>query len=769
MQPYGDGRRVRRKSTAPVEGASPALLGLYFVATAAALIKGLVQIYQIPENMRREGAVTDLTVGLLSNAALFFLIVIPVTLLGIYIALQILNYEMPDGPYLKAGGVAALPGVLLVFIVLLPPNPVLLVLMFLALIPLTVYVLYFTFGLDLPGTIVSWVFGAGGYIGGQLLAKLLVGLILAGMTMGRDGSSSANQSSAYRRSTPERSYSPPPPAPVEPVSVEDRAITELRRRVIEMTNRKLDYERRETLLVEFASIQKESAELKSRLGNDPVLAEVTALIPDLEKKIMAVPSQRPDPAIYVDMAAAHIWRLGVEQKALLDEEISFGAHKLSPLKQARLDLRSSERDRRGLVWTLADHRNAHISLSYIPRKNPRQKRPWLITRAFQIESAQADDLLAVYRPNGVSSVGMVNSIPFMRIADQASASEVRERFVQYLTLDGDRWLAITIECPAADAQAAESLEIMARTIRRSAPNEQPADPFAPHRVAARLMDSFEEAAVILKAHGPAAEACLIECLSSTDEIMRMRAAQVLGDVGGEKSVEALRAMLSGSGRDVPAVKAALRKLAPLEFDEVAEAIAILEGEDNFSIRQALAVLAKASADDRREKVAAALEGLLDSGNPVIYERELAGALKVWATNRTLVKLLPLLEENSFASARHLAMDVFAELKDPRSVYPIVQWILLDTRAASSALSKMGPVAEPEVLKLLGNPNPIARRAAASILEAVGTVKSVRPLMAATQDRDMIVAETAKISLAAVRERLAAATQPSTQPTEQPRP
>jgi len=76
---------------------------------------------------------------------------------------------------------------------------------------------------------------------------------------------------------------------------------------------------------------------------------------------------------------------------------------------------------------------------------------------------------------------------------------------------------------------------------------------------------------------------------------------------------------------------------------------------------------------------------------------------------------------------------------------------------------MGPVAEDEVVKILKEKDPIARKSAARILQDIGGQKSLLGLQRAAADpRDVSAAAAAKLALEVVRERVKQS-KPSSQP------
>jgi HEAT repeat protein len=264
---------------------------------------------------------------------------------------------------------------------------------------------------------------------------------------------------------------------------------------------------------------------------------------------------------------------------------------------------------------------------------------------------------------------------------------------------------------------------------------------------------------LLRQKGKAAEPAVIPQLKNADARAAQMAAAVLADIGTEKSVPALQEaakardpLLAGAARE------AIKKIQPETMDAVTEALLELEGGDVFKKREALDRLAKTPPDEaRREKVATVLEGLCVGREAFHLGDSLGDAMAVWAGKQTVPRLLALLDKNAAMHERHLGMQIFARIKDERTVLPIIRWIIYDTDNVTKTLIEMGPVAEPELIKTLKDPNPTARTAAARVLQEVGTVRSVATLKRASLDqRDPGAAAAARVALDVVSERVKAA-------------
>jgi hypothetical protein len=147
--------------------------------------------------------------------------------------------------------------------------------------------------------------------------------------------------------------------------------------------------------------------------------------------------------------------------------------------------------------------------------------------------------------------------------------------------------------------------------------------------------------------------------------------------------------------------------------------------------------------ERQAEVAKALDPLLDDEN---LRREALRALKIWATNDSVPKLLTLLSaEDRFM--RREAMQVLVGLKDPRVVTHLASSFADDDHStryeAARHLRAMGPAAESALWPHTTSSDWQAAMEACNVLKDIGTKRSLPALQLATQHENSSVQFAAK--------------------------
>jgi S1-C subfamily serine protease len=137
--------------------------------------------------------------------------------------------------------------------------------------------------------------------------------------------------------------------------------------------------------------------------------------------------------------------------------------------------------------------------------------------------------------------------------------------------------------------------------------------------------------------------------------------------------------------------------------------------------------------------------------PVVepFDREpLIRALGVWATAAEVPTLIQLLDSPE-THIRNVTLDALGKLRDERAVKPVVRCFKeFNTRwHAEQALKALGPLAETEVLELLGQPERDLWVPAIYVLAEIGTEQSLPTLREASKQFEMKgVAEGAMIAI-----------------------
>ena len=184
---------------------------------------------------------------------------------------------------------------------------------------------------------------------------------------------------------------------------------------------------------------------------------------------------------------------------------------------------------------------------------------------------------------------------------------------------------------------------------------------------------------------------------------------------------------------------------------LASVAALERGErlDNVCRRLALAE----PVDEIRPRVAAALHKSLRTVRRM--DDDLAAALLAWCTEETRDLLIERARTATFSDREAVrALASFPAAATASALCDLMDNIHVKHEAASS-LKKLGPVAEPSVIRLLRHDRSDVRKAAVEILLVIGTEKcesSLRSLIG----RDKVLGPQAKIALGEINARNAAA-------------
>lgn len=458
----------------------------------------------------------------------------------------------------------------------------------------------------------------------------------------------------------------------------------------------------------------------------------------------------------------------------LGEEISFRELRIRPPQAARFDLGSNESDKeRGMVWTGGSpgdgsEGNWSMSIRQSPKSNPKQKQPWVASHDQAIAGAQRDGLWFIDSRNTSVSPLLINGMRFWRTApiirpgsEQSSSATVR-----YTAGVGDDWLVIELNPgpePGRYAMIAQ-LDDAACSLRRQKPGEAKVDPFSVERVAARIGDQPDAALRILRQHGPAAEPVVAPLLASTDAQVARTAAVYLADFGTAASLPQFRKAAGSADPTIAdAARKALRRLAPGEFDMLAEVLLDLKSPLGEKRSAAIAKLVDTPVQPtRRAEVATLLEDALLSAEGGDRET-VAKALENWWGEKTATRLLPILsKEDADPSQRDAALSVVAATKSKTAAGTVVRWLLKEPEKTTAALIRMGDAAEDATVKLYNSlslsrdPAHVAVRAnCVKVLSETGvTQQSIMALTRAAKDgRDVATQDVAKAGIESVRARM----------------
>lgn len=143
----------------------------------------------------------------------------------------------------------------------------------------------------------------------------------------------------------------------------------------------------------------------------------------------------------------------------------------------------------------------------------------------------------------------------------------------------------------------------------------------------------------------------------------------------------------------------------------------------------------------RGEIAAALKERMVDENMFVGQ-DAVDAYALWATGDIVPDLIDVLSKEDKILLHARVVEQLTKLKDARAVKPMAARIRFDFKAAES-LKQFGPAAEPDLIPLLDDPDPLIRGKACSILGAVGTAKSLEKVKSLASDANSVVQISAK--------------------------
>ena len=202
-----------------------------------------------------------------------------------------------------------------------------------------------------------------------------------------------------------------------------------------------------------------------------------------------------------------------------------------------------------------------------------------------------------------------------------------------------------------------------------------------------------------------------------------------------------------------AEKTKKEKARPLTDKEIETALADLASDDEERILESAKLLAEKKPQDSNPKIAQALETVMLKDKDVRGRSEAARAMKNWSTPENVPGLLKALGDR-WPPVRSSATAALCKYAPKEAIKPVAQLLLnLQTRgAAAEFLKAVGADAEDAVLPQLDNKDAWVRAEVCSILEAIGTKKSLPALEKALADDNWMVNGNARKALAGVKAR-----------------
>ena len=491
-----------------IGGAPAYILSLMLAVSVVAGVYLTVASYtQVKDSHAANVAVGHIWGWIIGADVLFFAVIGPLLLLGIWGTSQIFNFRMVDSAYWRACTVAAPPTVLLYLADALP-SPADWVLR-IAAIPVAFYLLKWLFNLDWITGLVGFIFSAFGWVAGLVLMTVVLGLIMVGnlSTISHDIEPPVAVAVTPTPPVDSSTDSNPSPdnVPNTPAKGQASALARFKDRLQGKANADLSHSAREDVLPLAKQLRQEAESLRPAFHDDPEWPNILGTLEQFEHKVAALPSNDIDPAIYTDAADAEDWTISKLSRGLLNDEVSFKQFKIQPPLDTQINLASSEDAIDGLTWNNIQVPTTSISVYTKPRKNSKQRRPVVSENANVLHAADEAGLYSIHAPASNATYGQISGLFATRVAMSDATQESQE--VDYLVPISDEWLIVHLTFPMQNSAAGKVLEAAARTLRQADVGEARADPFAAKYIVSRLADDFEHVAPILRSQGPLAEDC----------------------------------------------------------------------------------------------------------------------------------------------------------------------------------------------------------------------------------------------------------------------
>jgi HEAT repeat protein len=696
---------------------------------------------------------------------LFAIVLTPLLWGGVFAAGKVMKFRIGDSAFLHAGAVTAI-GVIIACLAEMSPE-LLRITLYVLLLPAIYGAIKIFFDIDWAESGGAVAFAAGGLLLGGIILKLLLAMVMPG-TIFSAVDSAKQLALALPKPTHTDDTSSDAPVTVEsvpalPPSKDPAVYAAFRALVLSKTGVDISQSTREEHLPDLLEMKRQLASLKAAFHDEPDWEDTVRRIEMFEQRVMALPSAKFDNAIYTDSPDAEDWTTGALSRGRLGPEISFRQFKLQPPAAMKLDLNSKEDSATGLIW---NNQAAHMSIYSVPRGNAKQRKPVVSDKPAVLKVAQAAGLLGIDGANVTVAEGQLGGgeLTVTRVIDNGG-----EHVTKYIVPAGDRWVIIEVH-PGGDPVFARIVNAAARTLRQIEPGEAKNSPFSPALTALRLADDYEHASAILRHQGAAAEEAVDKLLTSSDNPLRQQALTYLKDNGTSRSLQALgRAALDPDPAIADLAKKALAQvqaappasqptegpavaLDPAKAGEIPSLMVDLNGNNAGNRKDAVIKLATIAPDPKnRSAVSMKLAEMLRSNKSGVTPDDLAAALCVWGDAGIGNELGPLLKEDADADLRHAAMKVLAALKDAKSAPAIVKWLKVDSGPTVRTLIAIGSGAEMAVLPSLKDEDAIVRIDAATILERIGTKKSLADLTRAAKDtKDVAAQQSAQVALDSVK-------------------
>lgn len=202
-----------------------------------------------------------------------------------------------------------------------------------------------------------------------------------------------------------------------------------------------------------------------------------------------------------------------------------------------------------------------------------------------------------------------------------------------------------------------------------------------------------------------------------------------------------------------AQKAQQERARPLTDKEIETALADLASGDIQRIAASTKLLTEKKPQQPNPKIARALETVLLQAEFAGNRSEAARALKNWSTPESVASLMKALND-SWPPVRTNVIEALTKYSPKEAIKPVAKQLLnqMTRGAAEKFLKAMGPEAEDAVLAQITYPDGWVGASVCTLLESLGTKKSLPALEKAATQENWMVNGAARKALAAIKAR-----------------
>ena len=757
-QPLRGGRGPARANRAPPEIVSMLLIVLLIGSLGyAAFMKLQAATNGVSADVLAEAG-KPLVPVIVQNAATFILtaaVAAPLVLAGWLGACKILNFRTPDGIYVRSLGLASLP--------------------------VAAFVTAYTFGLGASAPMLALATALLGYVilhfvhaQKPVLAGTATGLCTLGGLVGvavavmvADTASQglvkdyqAKLALATRKVDDKKALAkskenaPGWGGPVVNSAEADAAVKNLRALLDTLKARaSTPMQTREVVEPDAKAAADALADAKKNFAGRPEWDGMTADLQSAQTTIAGLPSATPPADLAEAPPAGTEWGVRAGRR-----EAPAFAYNFTPPADAMIDLDSTNANEGApMTWSIPSSK-AKLKFETLKSVTDQQQRPWLAP-AYVLAAAKDAPVGVPVDGRPTVEYGTINGVPAAKIV--APDADTGRVVTVYTLHRGDTWLRATIGPAAANDGGVEAAEQAVRSLRLRSPGEPAADPLPAADLVARFTadpTSADKVAALLRGKPGAEDAVLKGIGFAPDDTTLKKFGPLLASAAtGDKGARLLWKLADDDDATAKASRDALRRIQPKSADDVAFALLDVKSQRSSRIRDGLTALGTVDVDPAKQptvtRVLSASFNELATGN---HSEQLEGVLGKWLDDDLGRRVQQVLDTaTSGQTERRMAMRVLASTGKPKYVASICRWFVQDSSATVDTLVQMGPMVEKDVINNLVDrdfKDPKGRLAAISVLNEVGTMRSVTTLQKLTSAGDPEVREAAKAAIVHLREK-----------------